>query len=84
MAEEFVEIKVTPYLLTDVEKDIRAEDFPEGSLYNKMVKHCGPASAKILAEYQATVSEKLSLRDYTSVIKRAQKRYFVAQGLCRN
>ena len=62
------------YPLTDLEKDIRPEDFKETSIYHKLVKHCGPASVVILAEYFENVGRQLTLRDKSSVTRNAYKR----------
>jgi hypothetical protein len=64
-----------PYPLSEVEKDIRPEDFPEGSVWNKLVKHCGPASLLILADYKITVADSLPIRDKKGFVRKALNRY---------
>lgn len=64
------------YLLTEIEADIQHEDFPKDSIWHDLVKYCGPASVIIMAKYKEKVSEKLTIRDYSGFIRRAQDRKF--------
>jgi hypothetical protein len=66
--------------LNEIEKDIQPEDFPEGSIWRTIVKECGPAALIILARYRETVAERLSLRDYVSVTRKAQQRNFIRRN----
>ena len=64
------------YELNEVEQDIQATDFPEGSVWHELIKYCGPASVVILAKYNQTVSGDLSIRDYSGFVRKAQDRDF--------
>jgi len=62
--------------LNEIEKDIQPSDFPRGSIWRAMVEQCGPRGVILLARYRANVSERLTLRDYGSLTRKAQARKF--------
>jgi hypothetical protein len=71
----------TPYPLNEIEKDIQPEDFPENSIWREIVKECGPAVLILLAKHREQVSDRLNLRDYASVTRKAQQRHFAKQAI---
>ena len=64
------------YPLTEIEADIKPEDFQADSLWYELVKYCGPASVVILAKYRAKVGERLFIRQHSGFVRKANNRKF--------
>ena len=71
-----------PYQLNEIEKDIRAEDFPEGSLLNKLLsavkgEHAAIICLKVLAEEAAKDPQRrIHIRNWSGIIRKANDRDF--------
>ncbi len=71
-----------PYEINDIEKDIRAEDFPEGSLLNKLLtavkgEHAAIICLKVLAEEAAKDPQRrIHIRNWSGIIRKANDRDF--------
>lgn len=71
------------YPLTDLEKDIRPEDFKPGSIYHELATYC-PASLVILGKYCENISDKLTLRDKRAITRNAYKRDLLRRNARNN
>lgn len=66
--------------LNEIEKDIRAEDFEEGSLYYELIKKYGCGVVLLLARYSG--GTKIHILTEGTITLGARKRYYESQRIC--
>jgi len=64
----------------NIEKDIRPEDFKEGSVWGELVRECGGKAALILARHHG--GDKLYILSEATITEAARKRYYAKMKTC--